>query len=476
MDVESFRSIFGLPPGLFNTIHNGPDPGYCTGTAGLCTLIDQVENALDVEWAGAVAKGATINLVVTQQTSTNDAVYESANYVITNKIAPILSISYGLCELYLGTSGNASYNSLWQTAAAEGIAVFVASGDAGSPACDQGQSSTTPYSAQFGLSVNGLASTPFNTAVGGTDFTWCNPTASSLCTSGSPYWTSTNDAATGANVQGYISEVPWNDTCTTPAGITYIKSAATVTGLGTVIDAESACNFIRNNYVTIYSRYGVNLSFFLNVEGAGGGMGSCTTSDGSRVPSCSGGYATPSWQKDVTGIAFDGKRGLPDVSFFAGAGRWNSAYLICVSDAGTCLTTTSPLNRPSGAEVGGTSVGTPAMAGVMALINQKAGATQGNPNTGLYQLAAKQNYSNRGSEAASASNGCYFNDVLRGTNAMACTAGSPHCVVSVSGDAIGVVSGYGAGTGYDMVTGLGTLNVANVVPGLPPASLRRRSR
>ena len=130
-DVTKFRSTFGLTGGAFNTIHNGADPGYCTSTSStaLCTIDDQIENALDVEWSGAVAKGATIDLVVTAATTANDPIFDSAQYVINNKTASIINVSYGLCELFEGTSGNAAYNNLWQSASTGGIAVFVAEGD-----------------------------------------------------------------------------------------------------------------------------------------------------------------------------------------------------------------------------------------------------------------------------------------------------------------------------------------------------------
>ena len=55
-DVASFRSTFKLTGGAFNLIKNGTDPGFCTGTTGNCTLDDQVENALDVEWSGALPR------------------------------------------------------------------------------------------------------------------------------------------------------------------------------------------------------------------------------------------------------------------------------------------------------------------------------------------------------------------------------------------------------------------------------------
>jgi subtilase family serine protease len=469
-DVAAFRQNFGLPPNTPVILNNGTDPGACTGTTGNCTLEDQIENALDVEWAGAIAKNATIDLVVTAQTNSNDAVYQSSSYAINNQVASILSVSYGICELQLGTNSNIAYNTLWQTAATQGIAVFAAAGDAGSSTCDEGQDNTVPYSAQFGPAVSGIASTPYDTAVGGTDFTWCNPTATVLCTTGAPFW-GTSNATTGVNVQGYVPEVPWNNTCTTPAGINYIQTVQQFLG-GTpaVVDAESACNYVQNNWQSIKTNHGLDLSHLVDVVGTGGGASNCTSSDRTSQLTCGGGYGKPSWQAGVTGIPNDGKRDLPDVSFFAGSGLWNSAYLICVSAAGSCLTTTSPTAIPTSQEIGGTSVATPAMAGVMALINQKTGSIQGNPNPILYQLAGQQNYANCKSESGSTSSSCVFNDIDKGTNAMPCTQNSQNlsnCLVNVSGDTVGVLTGFSAKAGFDLASGLGSLNVANFVNSWP---------
>src|SRR5437773_9607669 len=91
----------------------------------------ETEADLDVEWSGAVAKGATIKLVVAQSTETSFGVDLAAEYAVDNNLAPILSESFGACELALGTVGNQFYNLLWQQAAAQGITVFVASGDNG---------------------------------------------------------------------------------------------------------------------------------------------------------------------------------------------------------------------------------------------------------------------------------------------------------------------------------------------------------
>src|SRR5208337_2527071 len=100
---------------------------------------------LDVEWSGAVAKGANIVLVTSSApNSSTDPLYLSESYIVHNKIAPIMNVSYGQCELGNGTAGNVAYNNMWQTAASEGIAVFVATGDSGSPNCDGGQDAQTP--------------------------------------------------------------------------------------------------------------------------------------------------------------------------------------------------------------------------------------------------------------------------------------------------------------------------------------------
>ena len=481
-DVATFRSTFGLPAGLTPIEVKGgygTDPGICTAPANssaLCTIEDLTENSLDVEWSGAVAPGAQVVLVTTAQTASNDPIQSAAQYIIDQYGVPssplqnahILSVSYGLCELGMGSANNSLYNRMWETAASSGIAVFVATGDAGSAACDQGQDTTVPYEAQYGVSVSGIASTPYDTAVGGTDLNW-GATAS-------PYWNTTN-AATGASANGYMPEVPWNDTCTNPLALSYLQSWATELNKNgyhatSPTDAETACQFVITWYQTIAQNTNptVDLSGFVDVAGGGGGASNCINGDGSTVASCTQGYPKPSWQAGVTGIPSDGVRDIPDVSFFAANGFLGSSYLICVSDVAPC--TYSTTTEPVALEVGGTSVSTPAMAGVMALINQKATAPQGNPNTALYALAATQTYASCSTETVTTSSSCYFNDIdagsasFAGTNEMACQPGTPNCTVAHSGDTVAVLSGYSSTTGFDLATGLGSLNVANVVNAL----------
>jgi subtilase family serine protease len=467
-DITAFRNAFGplptnLPANTPQLVSGNSSPvTVCTDTTGKlpypsnpCELDDLLENSLDVEWSGAVAKNAQIVLVSSYPTSaTDDGLFDSESYIINNlyKTVKIMSVSYGACELVMGTAGNAEYNTLWQTAYTEGIAVFVASGDQGSANCDAGLDTSTPYPAEYGLSVSGFASTPYNTAVGGTDLNWGS--------TASPYWGASNNS-NGSNALGYIPEVPWNDTCTNP-----ILVAALNSDIGASLTATQMCDDIYTEYVYSNSRSGeLALLSLIDIVGGSGGMSSCTTGDGSHVSSCTGGYSKPSWQAGVTGIPNDGARDIPDVSFFASNGFLGSAYLICVSEAGSACTY-SATSENVAQEIGGTSVSSPAMAGVMALINEKAGTPQGNPNTELYALAAKQTYGScsaeRGGGSPVISSSCYFNDIDTGTIAMPCDYSdkSPNCVGT---DEVGILSGYGAAAGYDLATGLGSLNVANVV-------------
>ena len=285
-----------------------------------------------------------------------------------------------------------------------------------------------------------------------------------------------------------MPEIPWNYTCASPIAVDFINAWAKKLGYSSVTNAEAACNFMVVHEAYIYSAYGYDLSGLVDTVGGGGGASGCVANDNSNTTSCgtatttgtaygnlalyNDGWPKPSWQTGVSGIPTDGVRDIPDVSFFAAAGYLSSsAYLMCVSqESSTGQCTYSTTKEPTAQEVGGTSVATPAMAGVMALINQKAGSSQGNPNAELYKLAAKQTYSGCSAENATTGNGCYFNDIDTGNIATPCDEGylgyaSPDCTVTNTADKgrIGILNGYNAGTAYDLATGLGSLNVANVV-------------
>ncbi len=153
---------------------------------------------MDVEWAGAIAKNATIKFVTTQSTSSMDGINLSALYAVNHNVAPIITLSYGLCEADLGTAGNAFWNSTWAQAASQGMSVFVSSGDNGAAGCD----SPSLKTAVRGRAVNGLCSTPYSTCVGGTQF-------NDSYTPGL-YWSPTNGTGQSSAI-GYIPESAWNE-------------------------------------------------------------------------------------------------------------------------------------------------------------------------------------------------------------------------------------------------------------------------
>jgi hypothetical protein len=158
-------------------------------------------------------------------------------------------------------------------------------------------------------------------------------------------------------------------------------------------------------------------------------------------------FQKPPWQSGVTGIPTDGVRDLPDVSLTAAG---HDPYLLCV--AGSCVPDAQ--GRIFFAGVGGTSASTPAFAGIMALVGGKTLSRQGQPNYVLYRLAASESLAQcnaSGTSGLPASN-CIFNDVTSGNN-------------SVPGE-----SGYGTSSapylsskGYDLATGLGSVNVGNLI-------------
>ncbi len=188
-DIEAFQTAAGLPVKDPQVVLTGPDPGTNSG--------DLSEASLDVEWSGAVARGATIIYV-----NSSDA-FNSASYAIDNNLAPVVSLSYGGCETQFPPSTINAMNSVFAQANALGITVVVASGDFGAADCDQPANNTTVAVATQGLAVDFPASSPHVTAMGGTEFNEGSGT----------YWSSTN-GTNGGSALSYIPEMVWNDTAT----------------------------------------------------------------------------------------------------------------------------------------------------------------------------------------------------------------------------------------------------------------------
>jgi len=216
-DFDNFKSKTGAsftdPTEVIPTAYGGIDPGpaYTAPPAAGVSITGQSEATLDVIRAGSVAPAATLLLVVSSQSGANDGIGADAQYLVNTTPVPaqVMTISFGACESSAGSGGVAFWDSLFQTAAAEGISVFVSSGDAGASGCDTAFS--VPPASPMADSPNYICSSSYATCAGGTEFA---DTASP-----STYWSSTNSAGY-LSALGYIPEGAWNESTTTSVAAT----------------------------------------------------------------------------------------------------------------------------------------------------------------------------------------------------------------------------------------------------------------
>ncbi len=176
-DINSFRTFFSLPAINLQQVLAGVNPGVSQN--------DLPEADLDIEWSGAVAQNATIVYVY------SDDVWNSALYAVDNNVAPVITMSYGLCE-QADLADLPGFRAAAQQANAQGITWLAASGDSAAADCeDQGAAI-----AQDGLAVDVPGSIPEITSMGGT----------TLNEGSGSYWDATGNAIS------YIPEIVWNDT------------------------------------------------------------------------------------------------------------------------------------------------------------------------------------------------------------------------------------------------------------------------
>ena len=392
---------------------DGNDPGLVAGGSA-------DEALLDNEIAGGLAPQANIYFYTAADTDLTSGLVDATLRAIDDNIVSILSMSFGACELDLGASGNQLVNEMAQQAAAQGISFVVSAGDNGSAGCDD---FNTEQTATRGLAASGFASTPYNIAVGGTDFdvlaaqmsTYVNIASNGTA----PYW---------ATAKGYIPESVWNDSTSTNGSYT----------------ANLAAKDSRGN---------------TNIVAGSGGVSSCASQG--NTGACLGGYAKPAFQTSLTPA--DNVRDLPDVSLFAADGAHGAYWALC-SDSTTDGATGSPYTECKDGDLttsgiggaGGTSAAAPAFAGMLALIAQsQGGARLGQANYVLYQIAKSH---------ASA-----FHDIAAANNSVPCATGSPNCGTN------GFLKGYDAVTGYDTATGLGSVDLSAVISAWSSVSLAATS-
>ena len=276
-DVSDFRSLVGLPANTPTVVLNGPDPGDLGGG-------EEIEALLDNQWSGGVGQGATVKFVISESTETVDGVDLSELYIVDNDLADVMTESFSLCELALNNdinNGQVQFDLLVsEQAAAQGITFSAATGDAGAAGCDNAGESSAKFPASVGLP----ASTPFTTAVGGTQFDENGDNTL--------YWAA-NNGADLSSAKSYIPEEVWNESC-----------------------SMAQCG---NN---------------ANLAAGGGGPSAI--------------FDKPAFQSGVTGIPSDGHRDIPDISFSASghdgyvicqggscAGASPSVFVVAGTSAGT---------------------------------------------------------------------------------------------------------------------------------------------
>ena len=447
-DWNTFRSTFGLaskypfgtltqasPKGFIHCANPGfqgqsTDPGYG----------DDGEAAIDVEWASAAAPNAAIVLAACTDTTTTFGgliALENTLNGPAGDLPSVVSISYGEAEAVNGQSANED----------------AASADLGNPAT-------------HGIGVSGFTSTPYNVSVGGLDFGY-----TALEVPASTYWSAKN-SSTYSSALSYIQEIPWNHSC---------AGALLAAALGGTPLAE--CNSSQ------IAPSNAPLNFLANAVGGSGGPSGCAIGSPAVSGVVSGpcrGYSKPWWQYGLLGVPGDGVRDIPDVALFAANGIWDAYYVVCWSDPNTDPFVGGGFTcngAPSSwAGFGGTSVSSPIMAAIQALVNQKTRARWGNPDSVYYSLARNE-YGASGSSSCNSTtvnkthNGCVFYDVTQGDNVGACTSSGAkiyNCFLPPK-DTYGVLSvvnwfnvpAYTTTTGWDFPSGIGSVNAYNLVMDWP---------
>jgi subtilase family serine protease len=465
-DIADFRTGFGLNPITGCTTNASGVVTACnstyfqyvlpTGTTDLgtpSTCGDLGEADLDIEWSGATAQNAQIIFVNSPVTFSSDCtevlsgggVDTALTYAIDNATAPVISMSYGICE-----AETDSLETVLMQGNAEGITILNSAGDVGSAACDYSSTSANP---PFAAAVNGLAvsypaSSPEVTGVGGTSIPPI-PAADYSPT----YWGSTNGTTGGSALPTLEAlEAPWNDDvafaqfCADNAGNPFCThgGSPSVTGWVPITSAETAQEDVW-------------------IDAGGGGVSNCFNETGAGV--CTSGFPKPAWQAvTIPGLTSpqDTYRFVPDVSLLASPNY--PGYILCTPQAGSTTSTCSPGGAAGITNavdafslVGGTSASTPIFAGIVTLLNQYLGGTSssglGNINSMLYTLAA--------------STPDAFHPIKSGDNDVYCQkntpSGQPPDVICPTAGVFGFsASNFDTTTGYNLVTGLGSVDANNL--------------
>jgi subtilase family serine protease len=415
-DITHFQNAVGIA-GKTPIVVLVPD----SGTSVVDADGDEAESDLDLEYSSTIAKGAQVYFVYTGN-NTNFGAFNSIEYAIDQKIAPIVSSSYGDCEPNFGLSGYNEVNSFLEQAAAQGQTVVSAAGDSGSTDC-YGEYKSTQTAENEQLAVDFPASSQYVTGVGGTEF----PSAD-VAAGNNNYFDAQSSTDIISSAKSYIPEMVWND-----------DVAATA----------DSCP-------------GTNCS---PISSGGGGVSIFT--------------AQPSWQSGtIGGVAIStsgGKRMVPDIAMTASP--FNAPFAFCTSDktfwgTGQTSSCTDGLRDSSSTGVltvgGGTSFEAPTFSALVAIINQAKNSTgQGVVNSTLYSLAATSAYSTAFHDITSGGNQCLSGTdfcASPGTTDYATTAGYDEASGLGSIDFFNLLTAWPNTTTISLLSSSTTLSAATTTP------------
>ncbi len=476
-DLNDFRSGFGLNPftgcttntktGIitacdstyfqYSLVAGSTDPG----TTYNCNDLGEAD--LDIEWSGAIARNAQIifvNSPLTYDSNCNVLSGGGVNAALTAAVdppsgpvaAPVVSMSYGICELEAEdletvlTQGNA-----------EGVTILNSSDDIGSAGCDfNPPNASQPYSAAVGgLAVSYPASSPEVTGVGGTEISLADD-----ATPPNAFWGTSNGTNDGSALS-YIPEIPWNDDeefaqfCQTNATNLFCEQGGSPAVTGWVpLTSTATAQQVQEDIWISAGGGGASNCWYLNAT-----TGICL---GAGAGPSGGGFAQPTWQQGLSvPSAPAGVRYVPDVSIMASPNF--PGYIFCTPENAQTTPPTTPTSTcaggittavdPNQSIIGGTSVSSPVFAGIVTLLNQYLAASGGlsNINSTLYYIATANFYP-------------AFHHVTTGDNNVYCQAGDPvgfpSNVVCPSSGVIGYsAANSDTATGYNLVNGLGSVDV-----------------
>jgi hypothetical protein len=462
--VNSNNTIKSCTAGNFQYVYADSDSGTDPGSVD--SLGDDLPEAdLDLEWSNAAARNATLAYVNAPLTGIYTSLYtaiDNADIIGESVITLSYTAPCELAEIGYFDSDEAEL----QLAASEGVTFINSAGDTGAAECDFGNNL-----AVYGYAAGYPASSQWTTGVGGTSVPVIDPNEYT-----DTYWNPSNGSY-GGSATGYIPEQAWNDSeefglyCPSTSGHSCDIEGVTVTNWST---AQTA----------------------IGISAGGGGESNCVTTDDNGV--CNSGFPRPSWQSGISetsinpsafGVTTTPARLTPDVSLLASPNF--PGYIVCTADneiggsgsTSSCsggiadaLTGCATGNFPCSV-FGGTSVASPVFAGIVTLLNQYlvAKGVQSTPGLGpinstLYTLAASNSTNHAFNSVTTPNTGAYSNGAY-------CEEGTPSS--GIEGDPwptalVCPSSGANAGflgfdsynadttTSYNLVTGLGSVDVGNL--------------